>query len=242
MPRRLLGIWVLLLVSVLVGRAQGDVVLLTVNDEAVTRSEFEYHFRNSLEKRVDVFLETYGRFKQKVFVAKELGLDTLLSYRRCVEDLLLLMKDQDAGLNISGIGKEWVQLKVVTYPLKQSVGNDEISRGKCYMDSLYNVWQESSFQMEIPSEVSWLQARFLLDEWQKELKNLNRGEWSKPFFSPLGIHLIAWLDRRQGNDFHPEFSFSDSCFRKKGMEEGLLPGDLPNPRIESRSPALLVDS
>jgi peptidyl-prolyl cis-trans isomerase SurA len=226
MPRRLLGIWVLLLVSVLVGRAQGDVVLLTVNDEAVTRSEFEYHFRNSLEKRVDVFLETYGRFKQKVFVAKELGLDTLLSHRRCVEDLLLLMKDQDAGLNISGIGKEWVQLKVVTYPLKQSVGNDEISRGKCYMDSLYNVWQESSFQMEIPSEVSWLQARFLLDEWQKELKNLNRGEWSKPFFSPLGIHLIAWLDRRQGNDFHPEFSFSDSCLRKKGMEEGLLVASL----------------
>ena len=41
MPRRLLGVWVLLLVSVLVGRAQGDAVLLTVNNEVVCRSEFE---------------------------------------------------------------------------------------------------------------------------------------------------------------------------------------------------------
>ena len=87
MPRRLLGVWVLLLVSVLVGRAQGDAVLLTVNDEAVSRSEFEYHFSRSLEKCADVFAETYGRFKQKVFVAKELGLDTLLSYHRRKEGM-----------------------------------------------------------------------------------------------------------------------------------------------------------
>ena len=137
MPRRLLGIWVLLLVSVLVGRAQGDAVLLTVNGEAVSQCEFEYHFSRSPEKRADVFVETYGRFKQKIFVAKELGLDTLPSYQRRKEELLLLLDDQKVGLKTSEGGKEWVRLKSVTYPLKQSASKDEIRKGQQWLDSLY---------------------------------------------------------------------------------------------------------
>ena len=78
-------------------------MLLTVNDEAVSRSEFEYHFSRTLEKRADVFAETYGRFKQKVFVAKELGLDTLLSYHRCKEELLLLLDNQEVGMRSSRV-------------------------------------------------------------------------------------------------------------------------------------------
>ena len=77
MPRRLLGIFMLLLVSVTLVRAQGDVVLLTVGSEKVSRSEFEYHFSKSSEKRADVFLETFARFKQEVQCARGLGLDTL---------------------------------------------------------------------------------------------------------------------------------------------------------------------
>ena len=222
MPRRLLGIWVLLLVSVLVARAQGDAVLLTVNDEAVCRSEFEYHFSRSPEKHAGVFVETYARFKQKVFVAKELGLDTLQSFLRRKEDLLLLMKDQEVGMKSSSAGKGWIRLKSVTYPLRQSANKNEIQKGKRYMDSLYVACQEPANHKEVVGEVSWVQTRFLLDEWQKELKTLEKGKWSKPFFSPLGIHLIAWLDRREECDFHPNVSCSDGFYQQKGMEEGLL--------------------
>ena len=226
MPRRLLGVWVLLLVSVLVGRAQGDAVLLTVNDEIVSRCEFEYHFSRSPEKRADVFVETYGRFKQKVFVAKELGLDTLHSYQERKGELLLLLDDQEVGLTTSGVGKEWVQLKSVTYPLKQSASKDEIRRGQQYLDSLYIAWKEPTALKEMSEEARWMETRFLLNEWQEELKNLEKGKWSKPFFSPLGIHLISWVDRKAGSDCCPNVSFADRVFQKKELEEGLLVASL----------------
>ena len=44
MPRRLLGILIFLLVSVLVARAQGDIVLMQVGDEVVSKVEFEYYW------------------------------------------------------------------------------------------------------------------------------------------------------------------------------------------------------
>ena len=58
MPRCLLGVFILLLVSTPLVQAQGDVVLLTVGGEAVSRDEFEYHFGKSPEKCEDVFAET----------------------------------------------------------------------------------------------------------------------------------------------------------------------------------------
>ena len=222
MPRRLLGVWVLLLVSVLVGRAQGDAVLLTVNNETVSRSEFEYHFSKSLEKHADIFVESYGRFKQKVCVAKDLRLDTLLPYLHYKEELSFLLDDQKEGTKLPEGGKEWIRLMFVTYPLKQSVSQDEIRRGQQYLDSLYVAWQEPTFQKGMIGESRWMQVRYLLDEWQNELKNLEKGEWSKPFFSPLGIHLISWLDRREESDCRPNVSIADCLYQRKGMEEGLL--------------------
>ena len=226
MPRRLLGIWVLLLVSALAGRAQGDAVLLTVNNDSVSRSEFEYHFCRSFEKNADVFVETYGHFKQKVLVAKELGLDTLQSYQHRKEELLLLFDKQEVDVKTSELGRRWILLKCVTYPLKQSASKDEIRRGQQYLDSLYAAFQESTIPRKMVVEAKWMQVRFLLDEWQIVLKNLEKGKWSRPFCSPLGIHLIAWVDKREGNDCWLNAFYADRSFQKKELEEGLLVASL----------------
>ena len=77
MPRRLLGVLILLLVFVSVVQAQGEVALLTVGDEMVGKEEFEYHWGRSSEERAHVYAQTYGRFIQKVQWAKEFGFDTL---------------------------------------------------------------------------------------------------------------------------------------------------------------------
>ena len=74
MPRRLLGVFILLLVSVSVMQAQGDVALITVGNETVSKEEFEYHLGKSSEKHARVFAQTLGHFMQKVQWAKELGL------------------------------------------------------------------------------------------------------------------------------------------------------------------------
>ena len=94
MPRRLLGVFILLLVPMSFLWAQGDVVLLTVGGENVSVAEFKYHWKKSSEKRADVFVETYGRFKQKMLCAKELQLDTLSAYISQKEACLALLRNK----------------------------------------------------------------------------------------------------------------------------------------------------
>ena len=220
LPRRLLGVYLLLLVSISRIWAQGEVVLLTVGSEKVSRSEVEYHFSRSLEKRADVFVETYGRFKQKVLYAKELGLDTLSEHirRKTVLSDAMMSRTQKSETNRSS--KEWVKLVHVTYPLKQSATKVEQRKGKAYMDSLYSTLKDSSVvQVE---ELPWIQTRFLLNEWQEALKTLSPNEWSRPFFSPQGIHIVAWKEKTYEQASLETNLVSSDEYQLKALEEGLL--------------------
>ena len=220
LPRRLLGVYLLLLVSISKMWAQGEVVLLTVGSEKVSRSEVEYHFSRSLEKCADVFTETYGRFKQKVLYAKELGLDTLSEHIRRKTILSEVMTSRGQKNEAVRTGKEWVKLVHVTYPLKQSATKVEQQRGKAYMDSLYlSLKGNSNFQME---EIPWMQTRYLLNEWKAALKNLAPNEWSQPFLSPQGIHIVAWKEKAYEQPLQETNLASFEEYRLKALEEGLL--------------------
>ena len=220
LPRRLLGVYLLLLVSISKMWAQGEVVLLTVGSEKVSRSEVEYHFSRSLEKCADVFTETYGRFKQKVLYAKELGLDTLSEHIRRKTILSEVMTSRGQKNEAVRTGKEWVKLVHVTYPLKQSATKVEQQRGKAYMDSLYlSLKGNSNLQME---EIPWMQTRYLLNEWKAALKNLAPNEWSQPFLSPQGIHIVAWKEKAYEQPLQETNLASFEEYRLKALEEGLL--------------------
>ena len=225
MPRRLPGILILLLVSVAIGRAQGDAVLFTVGTDTVRRHEFEYHWKRSTEKSLDVFLQTYGRFKQKVQYARELGLDTLSEQRLYREQIRQLIARKDYGKGKRrGTGQEWMKLMHVTCLLNQHADKKQIRASEAYLDSVYAVIQRGG-QVEA-AELSWIQTRHLLDEWQEQLQGLGKNEFSKPFYSPMGIHLIAWIDKRTGfgeEDFSMEI---DEGLRMKEAEEGLLVSSL----------------
>ena len=216
MPRRLLGVFILLLVPMSLLWAQGDVVLMTVGDEEISLSEFNYHWRKSSEKRMDAFAGAYGRFKQKVLCAKELRLDTLSAYISQKESCLSLLEEQLKGSQ----NREWIKLLHISYPLKQQATQKEIAVGVQWMDSLYAALESSSIDEGDGCEVCWIQERFLLDEWRIRLADLKRGELSSPFFSPLGIHVAAWLDKVAGcpNEDGTEYW----ALRKKEIEESLL--------------------
>lgn len=222
MPRRLLGVFLLLLVSVAFVRAQGDVVLFTVASEPVCRDEFEYHFSKSSEKRADVFAETYARFKQKVQYAKEIGLDTLSSYREWVEHSKSALKGNRPETHKSRAlqaSREWMKVVHITYPLKQSAHKREAQRGMQYMDSLYTVLQNNVKQNV--EEGTWMQTRYLLNEWKSQLAHLAKDEYSKPFYSPLGIHIIAWKDRRLGIEPNAR-PVDDAFWKMRELEDGWL--------------------
>ena len=223
MPRRLLGVFMLLLVSVSLVQAQGEAVLLTVGSDTVCRDEFEYYFSKSVEKRADVFMETYGRFKQKVLYARELGLDTLQGIRLLAERYKVLADkspSSDKRRALQESDKEWIRLKHITYPLKQSADKRMQQKGKMYLDSIYKALKEGAdIHVE---ELPWTQTRHLLKDWQNQLENLNKDEFSKPFFSPQGIHVIAWKEKKYGKPLAMKEKTSDEVYRMKELEEGVL--------------------
>lgn len=221
MPRRLLGVLILLLVSVAIGRAQGDAVLFTVGADTVRQHEFEYHWKRSTEDSRDAFLQKYGRFKQKVQYAKDLGLDTLPEYRLRKEQFQQLFDRKGKGIRRSvASAQEWIKLVHVTCLLDQQADKQQILQSKAYLDSLYAVIQQGG---KIPvKELSWMQTRHLLNEWQKQLEGLGKNEYSQPFYSPMGVHLIAWTDRRMGSSGNVFSLETDEAFREKEVEEGLL--------------------
>lgn len=216
MPRRLLGIFILLLVPMSLLWAQGDVVLMKVGDVNISLSEFKFHWLKSSERQVDAFAETYGRFKQKVLCAKELRLDTLLAYISQKDNCLFLLEEQSKNLQDGG----WIKLLYITYPLEQQATQKEITWGLQKMDSLYAALKSSSFNKGDGCRVCWIQERFLLDEWKACLAGLKKGELSKPFSSPLGIHVVAWMDKVIGCPDENEAECR--ALQKKEIEESLL--------------------
>ena len=222
MPRRLLGVFLLLLVSVSFARAQGEVVLFNVGSESVSRHEFEYHFAKSTEKRADVFIKSYARFKQKVQYAKELKLDTLSTFRKQKEQFETVLKESSSlAAERKALPSEqgWIKLLHITYPLKQIANKFEQKRGLVYMDSLYITLQKNADL--VIKECLWIQNRYLLNEWREQLSHLEKGEYSKPFYSPLGIHIVAWIDKRDVVS-NGENLDKDVALRIQEVEEGLL--------------------
>ena len=229
MPRRLLGVFILLLVSVFAVQAQGDAVLFTVGSESVSLSEFEYRLSRSLDKRGHVLLQTWARFKQKIQWAKDLGLDTLATYRQQKE---YYVRQMNVGMALAAengylsSGKEWVKLQHLTLPLMQRAGKKEEQEARKQMDSLYQAklgGKEVTFEM-----LPWMQTRHLLKEWQNQLANLRRGECSRPFLSPLGVHMVVWTDKRMEDLRQETESVDNRVFRQKEMEEALLLVHLDN--------------
>ena len=228
MPRLLLGVFILLLVSVSPVQAQGDAVLLTVGPETVSLEEFNYHFSASMEKRADVFVQTLARFKQKVLWAKELKLDTLESYRSQRDHFRnTLLRRQDSGRRSEGNPpgeKEWIKLVHVTRPLSPHSSKREERQAVAYMDSMYTVLKgEGTGLLE---SLPWIQTRYLLNEWKVQLGHLAQNECSRPFLTPLGVHIIAWTDRRMVKDRQEDVGFLNENFRMKAIEEGLLVASL----------------
>ena len=201
MPRGLLGILIFLLVSVSVARAQGDIVLLRIGDTQVYKSEFEYYFNRSNCNTSQEFLEDFIAYKAKTLYAKELGLDTFpdfinqkMYYLQSLEGLL--GKKDPVGCQSSATGEEWMELWHVTCPLEQHVPKADEIKAKSFMDSISSVLKDDVVGEGKIGKTLWIPRHLLLPEWDKALAGLTQGEISKPFYSPIGLHIVCWKDKR----------------------------------------------
>ena len=232
MPRGLLGILIFLLVSVSVARAQGDIVLLRIGDTQVCKSEFEYYFKRSGYSTPQEFLEDFVVFKAKTLHARDLELDTLpdfiaqrMYYLQALDGMFA--KKESVGRQSSTGDEEWMKLWHITCPLDQHASQTDESKAKVYMDSISSVLKEGTTSEGKIGETLWIPRHFLLPEWDKALDGLSQGEISKPFYSPIGLHIVCWEDKR---------------IDKKPLDKGGNPEEISiyNHRVKEIEDALLV--
>lgn len=208
-----------------------DPVLMTVNGKEVRRSEFEYAFNknnsNLVEdgQTVEEYLPMYIDFKLKVAEAEALGLDTVASLReeynrdraQMAEDYLIdpNFVEKEAyriyAKDSATIGKDgFLNLSHIVFVVKQKEDKAAVALAKARIDSVYTMLQagktfeETAAKFGIPAralepfEIIRGQA---YPEFEAVAFGLSDGEYSKPFESPAGFHVVRRLSTRPFGSF-----------------------------------------
>lgn len=223
MPRRIVGILSLLLVFAFEMRAQGEVVLY-IGGEPVSLSEFKYYYSKSSKRSVEAFLPTFIDYKLKVRYAADSGVDTLSAFRAQLayyqgkllksywvdpereEDLARRIYEQAERRMVV---KEWVRVAHISKYLPQDVDRRTEMAAKELMDSIYSALQGGADFAALAHRYSddkesrdnggllpWEPVNNKMQEWTDRLHELEKDKFSAPFYSPLGIHIVKWVDRK----------------------------------------------
>ena len=204
---------------------------MTVNGKEVRRSEFEYAFNknnsNLVEggQTVEEYLPMYIDFKLKVAEAEALGLDTVASFKeeykrdraQMAEDYLIdpNFVEKEAyriyAKDSATIGKDgFLNLSHIVFVVKQKEDKAAVSLAKARIDSVYTMLQagksfeETATKFGIPAralepfEIIRGQA---YPEFEDVAFELADGEYSKPFESPAGFHVVRRISTRPFGSF-----------------------------------------
>lgn len=208
-----------------------DPVLMIVNGKEVTRSEFEYAFNKNNSNLVDgqqtaeEYLPLYRDFKLKVAEAEALGYDTLSSlkeeYKRdraqMAENYLMApgFIENEAyrvyAKDSATIGKEgFLKLSHIIFFAKQKDDLETVNHAKARIDSVYAMLESGKSFEEVagyfkipeqsikPFEIIRGQA---YPEFETVAYSLSDGEYSKPFESPAGFHVVKRISSRPFGSF-----------------------------------------
>lgn len=208
-----------------------DPVLMTVNGKDVTRSEFEYAFNKNNSNLVDgaqtveEYLPMYIDFKLKVAEAEALGIDTLASFKeeykrdraQMAESYLMApgFIENEAykvyAKDSATIGKDgFLKLSHIIFFVKQKEDKAAVALAKARIDSVYTMlnegksFEETAALFNIPAQA--LEPFEIIrgqayPEFEEAAFALADGEYSAPFESPAGFHVVKRISTRPFGSF-----------------------------------------
>ena len=254
MRKIVLSFIALLQCTVLLAQAKSDPVIMTINGQAVPRSEFEYSYNKNNgadvidKKTIDEYVDLFINYKLKVCAALDARLDTMKSFR----DEYTMYRDQqvtptmvtDADVLVEAQkaydrAKEQIGSKGLVLPAHIVIGVPtqatlaEQNNAKARIDSVYRALKGGADFAELAKSVSydkrtgaqggllpsWIGPGQTFKEFEDVAYSLQKGEFSQPFLSPVGWHIILLKDRKQLEPFDSLKSQIVKAIEQQGIRE-----------------------
>lgn len=202
--------------------AQGgdDPVLLTVNGMPVNRSEFVYSYQRNKSQndgeRVTAsdYLERFVDYKLKLAAALDAGYvlpnsvsDSPATAERQVYNKVEAEKCYRQVCQAYG-NQDLVYPAQILLSVDTRASSAKAEKVKVRIDSVYNALQRGADFAELARELSddvtatcggemgWVAPNQLLEEIERTAYSLRKGEFSLPFQSPAGWHIVKLIDRQ----------------------------------------------
>ncbi|MEZ4906536.1 MAG: peptidylprolyl isomerase [Saprospiraceae bacterium] len=201
-----------------------DATLFTINGESVPVSEFLYIYQKNLGDKADFsknslqeYLDLFINFKLKVQKAKELKLDTTASfkremagYREQLAKSYLVDKEVNERMIKEAYDRMQKDLKV-SHILISFQPNQPEEKAEMLADSIYGLLNSGQSFQELAKKYSddkytsgnggdlgWVTAMLPSGfyEFENEIYKLKKGEYSKPFKTQFGYHIVKLDNER----------------------------------------------
>lgn len=200
-------------------------ILLSIDGKPVSVDEFNYYYaQTASEKRLspEGFLNRFLNFKLKVSDARRQRWDTLPDFRlQCsllqgkALERYLAGSDERSVVRSPRCGNgslhfwsgKWVKVEYISLFLPQRASAVDVRKARQSIDSVYHALRggasfrelsllyDSGTTHKYPAD-GWMPLDGMLNEFSDCLRLLKRGEFSSPFSSPLGFHIIRLVDSR----------------------------------------------
>ena len=234
----LFGIWV---------SAQEDPVVMRINGKEIPRSEFEYSYRRHVDGEGEKlspkeYAELFIQAKLKVEASRAAGLDTTSAFRKQQEayrtkllrSYLPGSQEMDGNARIlyqkmkGNVRNGQVQVQQIFKYLPQTITSRHLQEEQARMDSIYQVIQNQP-SIDFTSLVDrfsddkrcvWIENLQTTSEFEDVAFSLAKGEISKPFFTPEGLHILQVVDRKEVSAYEIVSDSLLNRLRRQPLDKG----------------------
>ena len=242
----------LFLMMGLMSNAQNPILMRMAGEDIHLSEFLGYFHQTKGFAKTDrsAYLRHFVQYKLKVADAKERQLDTLPDFKHQCEFLQArILKDYFMNHQLTDsycrqwieeqnqrqAQSAWVKINLYTYRLSQHASSQTESNAVGIMDELYErlslenplkydglLWAREHAVVCEQETDQWIPLNSLLKEKIEQLSTMDVNECSKPFYSPLGIHIVCLIDHKKILTSEDVKSQVEQIVDRQGLESPLL--------------------